>query len=43
MGEKKILIADDEQPIRSLVKELLRNKYIVLEAVNGEVAVEYSP
>ena len=40
MGGKKILIADDEQPIRSLVKELLRNKYIVLEATNGEIAVD---
>ncbi len=36
---KKILIADDEVNIRSLVRRFLGNKYIVLEATNGEVAV----
>lgn len=35
-----ILIADDEQPIRSLVKRLLGATYIVLEAADGEAAVD---
>ena len=36
---KKILIADDEPSVRSLVKKLLSKKYIVLEANDGEEAV----
>jgi len=35
-----ILIADDEQSIRSLVRKLLGDKYIVLEAADGETAVD---
>lgn len=35
-----VLIADDEQPIRSLVRNLLGDKYIVLEAADGEEAVD---
>jgi CheY-like chemotaxis protein len=35
-----ILIADDEQPIRSLVKRLLGDKHVVLEAADGEAAVD---
>lgn len=38
-GGKKILIADDEPSVRSLVKKLLSKSYIVLEANNGEEAV----
>jgi len=37
--QKKILIADDEASIRLLVKRLLGNNYIVLEASDGEEAV----
>jgi CheY-like chemotaxis protein len=35
----KILIADDEPSVRLLVKRLLSEHYIVLEASNGEEAV----
>jgi len=35
-----ILIADDEQSVRSLVRRLLGDKYIVLEAADGEEAVD---
>lgn len=35
----KILIADDEPSVRLLVKRLLSDNYIVLEASNGEEAV----
>jgi two-component system alkaline phosphatase synthesis response regulator PhoP len=35
-----VLIVDDEPSIRSLVKRLLGSKYIVLEAADGEAAVE---
>lgn len=38
-SKKKILIADDEPSVRSLVKRLLSNDYIVLEAEDGEEAV----
>ena len=38
-GVKKILIADDEPSVRSLVKKLLGKSYIVLEANDGEEAV----
>ena len=37
---KKILIADDEETVRSLVKKLLSKEYTVLEADNGEEAVK---
>lgn len=40
MDERKILIADDEVNIRLLVRRFLGDKYIVLEATNGEVAVD---
>lgn len=42
LNKKKILIADDEQPIRSLVTRFLGNKYTVLEAGDGEVTIELS-
>ncbi len=37
--EKRILIADDEQNIRLLVSRALSKDYVVLEAENGEKAV----
>ena len=40
MDKKKILIADDEPNIRSLVSKLLNKDYIVIEAANGEEAVD---
>jgi len=39
-GPKTILIADDEETVRSLVKRLLNKEYTVLEADNGEEAVK---
>lgn len=42
-----ILIADDEQSVRSLVRRLLGDEYIVLEAADGKEAVnmarQYKP
>jgi CheY-like chemotaxis protein len=35
----KILITDDEPSVRLLVKRLLNKNYIILEAANGEEAV----
>ncbi len=41
MHKKTILIADDEQRIRKLITDfLLREGYIVLEAANGQAALE---
>ena len=40
MMKRKILIADDEQTIRLLVKRLLSQNYIVLEASDGEEAID---
>ncbi|MBA7709888.1 Alkaline phosphatase synthesis transcriptional regulatory protein PhoP [subsurface metagenome] len=39
MDKKKILIVDDEQCVRELVKSTLGADYIVLEASNGEEAI----
>jgi len=39
-GSKTILIADDENTVRSLVKRLLGKTYTVVEANNGEEAVK---
>jgi DNA-binding response OmpR family regulator len=39
MEQKKILIADDEQSVRQLLKRLLRDKYVILEAEDGAQAV----
>jgi CheY-like chemotaxis protein len=39
-GPRKILIADDEEAVRALVKRLLSKSYQVLEADNGEDAVK---
>ncbi len=38
-SKKKILVADDEQPIRQLASQILSPEYEVLEAVNGKDAV----
>jgi len=40
MEKKKVLIADDELYIRLLVKRALDIDYIVLEASNGEQAID---
>jgi two-component system alkaline phosphatase synthesis response regulator PhoP len=40
MDKKKILIADDETSIRQTVGRILDKDYVVLEATNGEEAVE---
>ncbi len=40
MDKKKILIADDEPSIRLMVTRMLDKDYIVLEATNGEEAVD---
>ena len=40
MDKKKILIADDEPTIRLMVRKMLDKDYIVLEATNGEEAVD---
>jgi CheY-like chemotaxis protein len=39
MGKETILIADDEPSIRLIVTRMLDKEYIVLEATNGEEAV----
>jgi CheY-like chemotaxis protein len=39
-GTKRVLIADDEETVRSLVKRLLGKNYKILEAENGEEAVK---
>jgi two-component system alkaline phosphatase synthesis response regulator PhoP len=39
-GVKRVLIADDEETVRSLVKRLLGKNCKVLEAENGEEAVK---
>jgi two-component system alkaline phosphatase synthesis response regulator PhoP len=40
MDKQKILIADDEPGIRSIVSRMLENEYIVLEAADGEEAID---
>lgn len=40
MSKKTILIADDESKIRLLVKHMLSKDYVVIEASNGEEAIE---
>ena len=40
MDKKRILIADDETVVRLIVGRILDRDYIVLEATNGEEAVE---
>lgn len=38
--KKEILIADDEFPVRTAVRKTLEKEYVVLEAVDGEQAVD---
>ena len=40
MEKKKVLVVDDEENVRRLLLSMLRNKYIVLEAKDGEVAID---
>ncbi len=40
MNELRILVVDDEQKIRLLLKRYLGNKYSVLEATDGREAVD---
>ena len=40
MDKKRILIADDEAVVRLVVGRILDRDYVVLEATNGEEAVE---
>ena len=40
MDKKKILIADDEPSIRLTIRRMLEKDHIVLEATNGEEAVD---
>ena len=40
MEKKKILVVDDEENVRRLLCRMLRNKYIVLEAKDGKVAID---
>ena len=40
MDKKRILIADDETVVRLIVRRMLERDYIVIEATNGEEAVE---
>ena len=40
MNKKKILVADDESVVRTLIRKILKNDYIVLEAQNGQEAVD---
>lgn len=40
MGEKKILVVDDESSVRLTVVKMLEGDYSLIEASNGEEAVE---
>ena len=40
MDKRKVLIADDERYVRLLVKSALGTGYSVLEASNGEEAID---
>ena len=40
MDKPKILIADDEPGVRSIVNRILEEDYIVLEAADGEEAMD---
>jgi len=40
MDKKKILVADDEPTVRLTVSRMLEKEFIVLEATNGEEAVD---
>ena len=40
MHHPRILVVDDEENIRHLLRSMLGNKYIVLEAKDGEIAID---
>ena len=40
MEKKKVLVVDDEENVRHLLRSILGNKYTVLEAKDGEVAID---
>lgn len=40
MDKQKILIADDEPGIRLIISRILKEEYIVLEAADGEEAID---
>ena len=40
MEKRRILVVDDERDVRLLVRRMLEKDYIVIEAANGEEAVE---
>ena len=39
MGKRKLLIADDELPVRAFVKRALEKDFTILQACNGKEAV----
>ena len=40
MEKRKILVVDDEENVRHLLHSMLGSKYIVLEARDGEIAID---
>ena len=40
MEKEKVLVVDDEENIRRLLRSMLGNKYIVLEAKDGKAATD---
>ena len=40
MEKEKVLVVDDEENIRRLLRSMLGNKYIVLEAKDGKAAID---
>ena len=40
MKKEKVLVVDDEENVRRLLRSMLGNKYIVLEAKDGKVAID---
>ena len=40
MENQKVLVVDDEENVRRLVRSMLGNKYIILEAKDGEEAID---
>jgi two-component system, OmpR family, alkaline phosphatase synthesis response regulator PhoP len=40
INRKKILVVDDEQPIRSLLKRMLEKDYTIVDATNGREALD---
>ena len=41
INKPKILIADDDNDIRDLLKDILENDYHIIEAINGEDALNH--